>query len=765
MADTIKSPNIIFSETDLSQVYVSQPSSDFVVIGGTPKGSYFIPTTIRNYNEYLDLFGGVSKTDYTGLTVKNLLNEATSVTVVPVANTEDYTAGKAYDIVATFNGETATVAQLFLSNAGLTNNVTAINATGTLEDFDLTFSSASVEIPALSVTGLSAYSTDTENYVGNYSNPKSTTAGFYVKYAIDPNLAFTGAILSTNAISIVSSSVSVTMSSYTEGLTPWVLSQYFNGTTNHRLFRFETAQQGDIANRTVKVEITNVRTAEQVNPTNPTYGVFDVLVRAYGDNDFSKQILERFESVNLNPESDRYIAKVIGDVKFVYDVSSAQVVETGIYRNRSKFLRVIMSDVDSIPSTAVPFGFERYDFGAKLFATTANTRYKTPVVGSGESAGVNFDAIYSKYIHSELPEVSSLKVVHSGTTGAFLMSNSNTFYSNDNSSPSDRSFTFGFYGATNGINPTTIPLMAEDITSANTMGFDFSTTASAGYLSFKRAIDIVSDSENVLFKFLVMPAINLVLHPTMCQYALNMAKAQKRGDILVILDSGKPTSTTGDIDTATQAFDSSFGGAFDPWYYVNDSEIGTKLVPISVLVPSAFAYTANVAKLWYGTFGYRRGKLENGLRPYRKRSLAQRDELYDSRVNSVSRVVGESSATIMGNKTLQVRDSSLSLINVRLLLNEAKRFVREVAKKYIGEPLTDILVAQLTEELNAYFETVRRDRGVSKFLVIFDDTVNNDDDRDMGILRGVIYLEPNSALKGLSVNFVITRSNGIQFSE
>jgi len=69
-------------------------------------------------------------------------------------------------------------------------------------------------------------------------------------------------------------------------------------------------------------------------------GLFNVIIRQGNDIQDKKIILETFNKVNLDPESDRYIAKVIGDQTITYDSTNEQNVTTGEYPNNSRHIRV-----------------------------------------------------------------------------------------------------------------------------------------------------------------------------------------------------------------------------------------------------------------------------------------------------------------------------------------------------------------------------------------------------------------------------------------
>ena len=95
------------------------------------------------------------------------------------------------------------------------------------------------------------------------------------------------------------------------------------------------------------------------------YGTFDLIVRAFDDTDDEKVVLESFRGLNLNPDSDRYIARIIGDTKvaFNFDADSdteRRIIVSGKYPNRSNYIRVVMSTAHlngDVPANAVPFGF------------------------------------------------------------------------------------------------------------------------------------------------------------------------------------------------------------------------------------------------------------------------------------------------------------------------------------------------------------------------------------------------------------------------
>jgi hypothetical protein len=130
----------------------------------------------------------------------------------------------------------------------------------------------------------------------------------------------------------------------------------------YELFYFETIGSGIDTSQKYKVSIANLKKSD--DPMNP-YGTFSVIVRDFYDTDYNVKILEQFPLCDLNPASNNYVAKVIGDKKVYFNFDTAieserRFISSGKFPNRSRFIRVVMNDlVDSgnVPTAALPFGF------------------------------------------------------------------------------------------------------------------------------------------------------------------------------------------------------------------------------------------------------------------------------------------------------------------------------------------------------------------------------------------------------------------------
>ena len=81
----------------------------------------------------------------------------------------------------------------------------------------------------------------------------------------------------------------------------------------------------------IRVEVTSVNTGS---------GTFNMIVRRGDDLENNKIILESFNNLSLDPNSPRFISRVIGDEKLFYNPTTNQIESIGNYPNRSRHIRV-----------------------------------------------------------------------------------------------------------------------------------------------------------------------------------------------------------------------------------------------------------------------------------------------------------------------------------------------------------------------------------------------------------------------------------------
>jgi phage tail sheath protein FI len=147
-------------------------------------------------------------------------------------------------------------------------------------------------------------------------------------------------------------------------------------------FTLETISEGIIMNSSSSLDASgalasgsenNVRF--EITNSNTGSGTFNVVIRRGNDTTNNKVVLEAFNSVNLDPNSSRYISAVIGDQTLNYNATTNQMELSGSYPNASRFVRV----------KAVNFPTPNY-FDSNGIAVSAYTA-SIPINGSGSFTG------------------------------------------------------------------------------------------------------------------------------------------------------------------------------------------------------------------------------------------------------------------------------------------------------------------------------------------------------------------------------------------
>jgi len=78
----------------------------------------------------------------------------------------------------------------------------------------------------------------------------------------------------------------------------------------------------------------------EIATSNTSSGTFTLLIRQGDDRTNKKQVLETYNNVSLDPYSERYLLKVVGDQKLSYSATNEQLEITGNYPNASRYVRV-----------------------------------------------------------------------------------------------------------------------------------------------------------------------------------------------------------------------------------------------------------------------------------------------------------------------------------------------------------------------------------------------------------------------------------------
>ena len=204
-------------------------------------------------------------------------------------------------------------------------------------------------------------------------------------------------------------------------------------------------------------------------------------------------------------------------------------------------------------------------------------------------------------------------------------------------------------------------------------------------------------------------------------------------------------------------FDSGYMYMYDKY---NDAY---RFVPLNGSTAGLCANTDNVADAWFSPAGFNRGSVRGAIKLSFNPDKADRDILYQARVNPVVNFPGQG-VTLFGDKTAQTKPSAFDRINVRRLFLVLEKAIATAAKFQLFEFNDEFTRAQFRSLIEPFLRDVQGRRGITDFLVKCDASNNTGSVIDRNEFVADIFVKPARSINFITLNFVATRT-GVAFSE
>ena len=752
MAEKIVSPGVFTKENDLSFLQQGVANIGTAFVGPFKEGP-LVPTIVNTQTEFETLFGTVDQTYYTPIAVQKYLKEAGAATICRVAGYGGYTELSPAMLMYTSGSVSSSLGILFNTSqsADFLDGASVSSATNNSGKFVL------AGVTGLANISSSLKSTDINDIEAVFGTNPQGSKPTYV-YAYFDKKAATLTFDADTSVRYIKLNDQDFTENAKEAQTPYIQSQLISG-QRYNLFRFETIGAGNLANTKVKVGITNIKAAGSVSGTD--YGTFTVVVRAYGDTNRRKTVIETYSNVTLDPSSPNYIYRVIGD-RHITIADDGKVSETGDWANKSKYVRLINEERDAtlasekIPVQAIPAAHAEYKL--PIYHSDATLVSKIPAVTFTSASadgygGIDLDnntdnGIYMKPIPANAGTGSNTAYSLDTTDGLNLTLTTATEITK-------RNFIIAFQEGFDGMSPTITTNKGTDITATNTQGFDCGSLTTSGSIAYLKQINALSNADEYDIQMIVTPGLVRALHDKLVDKVLDMVT--DRGDAFYIMD---PTecNPSGSITQARQQaalVDSNYAGMYYPWIKTMDVNTNQLIaVPPSTLLPAVYAANDRVAAEWFAPAGLNRGGLSGAVAVLEKLTQTDRDNLYEDKVNPICQFPGQG-IVAFGQKTLQDKPSALDRINVRRLLLTVRKYIASTSRYLIFEQNTSTTRNRFLNIANPYLEGIQQRQGLYAFKVIMDESNNTPDSIDRNFLNGSIYLQPTKTAEFIQIDFNI----------
>jgi hypothetical protein len=819
MAERIVSPGVFTNEVDSSFLAGGVAQIGAAIVGPTVKGPALIPTQVRSFTEFTSIFGSYTDDSYVPFVVQDYLKNGNVMTVTRLLYEDGYKLTNGGLAIIAKSGSVQVVTHvLHPVQAVTTDGATALFEDSVLQDagsgsFALKLSGSYVAASDTAIgfdgsflvtegTAISGSIVSTSNkYINKVfgGSPKSNDYPVYVQYEnINASSLFNN--IGNVTLELAKLSNYEFLADYNTAATPWITSQLVGSTTKD-LFQFYTLSHGTSVNHEVKIGIRDIKISGETADPNG-YGTFTVEVRRVNttyipnspyssqDSDRQPDIVETFQNVNLDPNSSRYIARVIGD-RYQTITDAGDIVTYGDYPNLSNYIRV---SVDAgvanrtYSNTLVPFGFRapsspipmasgslnlsavsyrtsqvnvtygRNNYFGFDYTNRNNLNYLAPLPTSGSNTGSNSDFYLGNMNQDAAAGFPTSTTAYSGSLESALTAGTFT----TNVATSTRMFMVPFQAGFDGAKPNLKKYSGASITTGNTFGFDCSGTTTTGTKAYNKAFTLLGNTDYYDMNMLVTPGIIDSLHSIVTSAARNLAES--RQDTFYVMDSNAITDSLTIVTSQVTTLDSNYTATYWPWVrIVNPAKNVPLWVPPSVVVPGVLSFNDSVAAPWWAPAGLTRGGLTSVSDTYVNLSQAMRDTLYEARVNPIANFPNDG-VVIWGQKTLQARPSALDRVNVRRLLIAVKKFIASSTRYLVFEQNTTATRNRFLAIANPYLEQVRAQQGLSAFRVVMDGTNNTADIIDQNILYGQLFLQPTRTAEFIVLDFNI-QPTGASFPE
>ena len=776
MAERIVSPGVFTREKDLSFLPQGIGEIGGALIGQTIKGPAFVPTRVESFNEFQQKFGGLTEDSYLPYTAQSYLQDAPNATIVRVLGASGYTAkpialvvsgAAGQKVAAVLHPTTATFGGDYVGSSTSTVVASGLNSASL---FLLNLTGSSVTNTSVSAS----LNPSSENYltkVYGYAPKSSKVAYTYMNFSTFQSASF--AASNSSSITIVTQSVSYAKE-YSEATTPYIKSQKVGGVATN-LFRVHTLSHGNATNYEFKIGIRDIKPASEVPGSE--YGTFTLQVRRvdtakipnsiFGTNvqdaDTRPNIVEEFTGLNLDPNSPNYIARVIGD-RYITVLDSGKLETNGDYPNNSAHIRVEMeADVTNgaIDSSLVPFGFAALTSPLNSSYTLPDPTYVVSqslggVVNTKVFLGYNYDFSSTDNLNFLLPLPIEAQQTTVGTAFDLATCQSGSGTVSLTSDVDYKKFMVPFQGGFDGWEPNRIIRVGggtNGIVAGNTQGLDCSSATATGTVALRKAINAISNPDEFDINMVVLPGILHSQHSSVTTFAKDMC--EDRQDCFFVMDAGAGEDSNQTVVNALTSFDSNYVATYHPWVKILDTDKNKPVwVPPSVVLPGVIAFNDQVAAEWFAPAGLNRGGLTDVIEVKSRLTHAERDTLYEGRVNPIATFPGQG-ATVFGQKTLQARPSALDRINVRRLLIAVKKYIASSTRYLVFEQNTAATRNRFLSIANPYLESIQQRNGLYAFRVVMDETNNTPDVIDRNVLVGEIFLQPTKTAEFIVLDFNI----------
>ena len=211
----------------------------------------------------------------------------------------------------------------------------------------------------------------------------------------------------------------------------------------------------------------------------------------------------------------------------------------------------------------------------------------------------------------------------------------------------------------------------------------------------------------------------------------------------------------------TAALNSSYGAIYWPWVKTFSTFDGKdRWYAPEIFAARQMAVTDNVARPWFAPAGLQRGRLTRPVDVEVVLNQGDRDSLYSGGnvINPVAKFE-QDGIVIFGQRTALRTNKATNRINVRRLLIDLRDTIVNSTRQFAFEPNDRFTWEAVTNVVSPVLDEIQRERGITEFKVICDETTNTPIRVDRNELWCKVLLKPTKTAEIIVFEINITNQS------
>jgi phage tail sheath protein FI len=291
--------------------------------------------------------------------------------------------------------------------------------------------------------------------------------------------------------------------------------------------------------------------------------------------------------------------------------------------------------------------------------------------------------------------------------------------------------------------------------------------------SLREGISIATNPISTKINLLAVPGVResyvtdhaaeVVKDYGLAMYVMDVPEYDKDAARLYDNSTGRSNVSNTIDQFESRVIDNNYVAVYFPDVTIDD-DVNNRVVevPPSVAALGALGFNDRTQQVWFAPAGFNRGALNFVNNVENRLSSADRDDLYDARINPIA-TFPRAGFVVFGQKTLQVAQNALDRINVRRMLIDVKRRIGGIAQRLVFEQNNAATRARFVAEAVQQLTAVQSGQGIEAFKVVCDETNNTAAEIEQNRMRGQIQVVPTRTVEFIAVDFIVTNS-GVTFT-